>query len=77
MIHVTRHAADRYYERVEVCPDPRAAILAHAIAIERAALAGSRCVRLGNGARLVLDGLTVVTVYRKGDMPRQIKWRAA
>lgn len=62
-IRVTRHAAERYLERV----DPRLT-LAEAVkalsghAIQRAADFGAPYVKLGTGQHVVLEGATVVTV---------------
>jgi hypothetical protein len=62
-LHVSRHAAERYLERV----NPRLT-MAEAIdalsspAIRRAAEFGAAYVRLGTGQRVVLDGFNVVTV---------------
>lgn len=68
MIHVSRHAAKRYRERVCQCSnaDARAAILSHGRALELAVAIGAKIVRLGDGSRLLLDGSTVVTVFAKG-----------
>lgn len=62
---VTTHAVARWCERV----DPRAtadqarhAMLACARAVDAAAAFGCPTVRLGSGARLILEGETVVTV---------------
>lgn len=65
MIHVTSHACERFVERIDsrlTFDQARAAILRSAAAIECAARFGCGTVRLGNGARLVLVGATVVTV---------------
>jgi hypothetical protein len=62
-LRVTRHAAERYLERV----NPRLT-LAEAIdvlqapLIQRAAAFGAAYVRLGTGQRIALDGHVVVTV---------------
>lgn len=69
MIHVTRHAIQRYQERVAPLDDGsvRARIHAHDRAIAAAADFGAAVVRLGDGTRLVLDGRSVVTVLgRRG-----------
>ena len=75
MIEITAHAAQRYCERVSPMPlvDARAEIGSHCRAIEVAAAFGCSTVRLGNGARLVLDGSRVVTVYARGWLPRAIR----
>ena len=62
---ITTHAAERYIERVDptlTLDQARAAILTSERAVEAAAGFGCRTVKLGNGGRLQLDGLTVVTV---------------
>lgn len=72
MIHVTHHAADRWVERVspQLSRDQAAAeIRDHTPAIVKAAEFGCTIVRLGNGARLILEGRKVITVYGR-DMRR-------
>lgn len=71
-VHVTDHAIERYLERVEHCPweDARARLER---ATKSAAAFGCRVVKLGCGSRVVLEGDRVVTVYPRGDRPRQIK----
>lgn len=65
-LRVTRHAAQRYVERV----NPRLT-LAEAIdvlqapLIQRAAAFGAAYVRLGTGQRVALQGSVVVTVLPK------------
>lgn len=64
---VTLRAVARYRERVDPGLDgdgARARILASERAINAAAEFGARTVRQGCGAKLILDGLTVVTVWR-------------
>jgi hypothetical protein len=75
MIHITHHAAERYSERVEACSiaDARDHIAASSRAIEAAAAFGCQVVRLGGGARLILEGLTGVTVYERFSKPRQCR----
>lgn len=76
MIHVYAHAIQRYQERVEPVDKDTAKrrILSAARAIERAASFGCQVVRLANGARLILDGENVVTVYAKDQLPRQCRF---
>jgi hypothetical protein len=63
MIHVTRHAAERFLERVDGRLTLAEAIEAlSSPAIQRAAQFGAPCVRLGTGQRVVLEGWHVVTV---------------
>jgi hypothetical protein len=70
-VHVTRHAAERYLERV----NPRLT-MAEAIealsspAIRRAAEFGAAYVRLGTGQRIALDGFVVVTVLPRDQRVR-------
>jgi predicted O-methyltransferase YrrM len=64
-IHVTLHAAERYRERVEpalTVPEAISRIRTAEKAVECAAGFGCSTVRLGNGAKLILDGVSVVTV---------------
>ena len=65
MAFVTQHAAERYVERVNpelTVEQAKAAMMASARAIDTAAAFGASCVRLGNGARLMLQGDVVVTI---------------
>jgi hypothetical protein len=75
MITVTHHACERFAERVEQCSigAARDRILGSARAIEAAAAFGCAIVKLGGGARLILEGLTVVTVYERHARPRQCR----
>lgn len=65
---VTAHAIERWIERVAPVSwdEAEAAMLAAAPIVDRAAEIGCSVVITGNGARLVLDGETVVTVLVKG-----------
>lgn len=62
---ITAHAIQRWTERVEPISHDEAA--ERLMSCRRAVLAaesiGCQSVRLGNGARLVLQGATIVTVY--------------
>lgn len=72
-VTVTGHAIERYLERIDgslTWDQARAAILASEKAIQKAAEFGASVVRNGLGAKLVLDGETVVTVLRRRDMSR-------
>lgn len=75
MIHVYAHAIQRYQERVRPCSaeDARADIMAAHRGIEAAAAIHCSVVRLASGARLVLDGSNVVTVYGRDMFPRQCR----
>lgn len=59
---VTRHAIDRYRERVEPVTPAEAEAVMRTQAVQAAIAFGAKAVRLGNGARLVLEGETIVTV---------------
>lgn len=63
---VSAHAARRYIERIEPCGTAwaRQRIASASAAIARAAAFGCHSIRLGDRTRLVLDGETVVDVYR-------------
>ena len=68
---ITAHAAARFIERINpllTTEQARAEIAAHEKAIVTAANFGCRCVRLGSGAKLVLDGFSVVTVITRHAM---------
>jgi len=63
---VTAHACERYVERIDPrlsLAAARARIESSASAIEAAADFGCRVVRQGCGAKLILAGDHVVTVY--------------
>lgn len=65
---VTQHAIARYIERIDAGlseQDARAAILVSEPAVEAAAKFGAHVVRQGCGAKLILQGATVVTVIRR------------
>lgn len=70
-IRVTHNAAVCYIERIDgtlTIEQATARITEHDKAIRTAADFGCHCIRLGNGAKLVLDGLVVVTVLRRDGM---------
>jgi hypothetical protein len=75
MIHVTPHAIARFQERVTACTlaEAREHILSHAKAIQSAADFGCEIVRCGGGERLVLSGTRVLTIYGRGELPRQCR----
>lgn len=65
MAHITDHAILRYQQRVDPVSDQdaRAAMLACAVMIDKAAAFGCSTVIMGlNGARLKLQGDVVATV---------------
>jgi hypothetical protein len=68
-VHLTRHAVERWIERVDSSADEsaaRAAIVAHAKIIDLGIRLKARSIILGTGVRLVLCGDTIVTVIGKG-----------
>jgi hypothetical protein len=68
MITVSAHAAQRFCERVNPALTPLEAVTeirSHARVVEIAARFGCSRVKLHGGARLVLDGDTVVTVLSR------------
>ena len=72
-MNVTRHAAERWAERVtgnrgepNSIRDAVAAIESHSTAVKAAAKFGAKAVKLANKHRLVLQGDTVVTVLPEG-----------
>jgi hypothetical protein len=74
-IHVTDHACKRFIERVAPVSmaSARWHILSHAKVIEAAADFRCEVVRCAGGERLVLDGTRVLTVYGRGELPRQCR----
>jgi len=76
MIHVTRHACQRYQQRVEPVTQKiaRERILSHSKTLEVAVKMGASIVKCGDGSRLCLAGSLVVTVLGK-DM-RASEWAA-
>jgi hypothetical protein len=67
-LHVTRHAAERYLERVNPRLTMEEAVEAvSSPTIRRAAEFGAAYVRLGTGQRIALDGFVVVTVLPKDE----------
>jgi hypothetical protein len=67
VIRVSRHACQRYQQRVEPVTQKvaRERILSHSRILEVANAMGARIVRCGDGSRLVLDNSTVITVLGK------------
>lgn len=68
-VFVTKHAIERYQERVDNVPDEVARAALSAPAIEAADAFGAKYVRLGGGQLVVLEDHKVVTV-----LPRKT-WR--
>lgn len=67
VIRVSRHACQRYQQRVEPVTQAVAKerILSHRRALEAAVAMGARIVKLGDGSRLLLNGSVVTTVFAK------------
>lgn len=68
---VTMHARQRYIERIDPTATlEQAAAVIHASerAVRTAHAFRCKLVKMGNGARLVLDGTRVVTVLARGQM---------
>lgn len=65
LVEITEHAIDRWIERVECVHrcDARAAMLKHERVIRIAADFGAHFVKVRPRVRLVLRGLSVVTVF--------------
>jgi len=61
-LHVTRHAIERYQERVENLPTERVVELLNSEKIQQADDFGAHVVRLGGGQRVVLENHAVITV---------------
>lgn len=73
-ILVTMRARERWIERVDgraTLASAGATITSHAEAIRAASGFGCCCVKLACGARLIIDGLNVVTVLGRGVFPRR------
>lgn len=65
---ISHHAAQRWIERVNpraTMPEAYAAIQSYARVIRIAIGFGARCVRLACGAKLIIAGGVVCTVYRR------------
>ena len=74
-LHVTAHAILRYQERVAPVSLETARAALSTPAIRKAAEFGATYVRLGTGHRVVIQGLTIVTVQPAEHYARQIKRR--
>lgn len=62
---ITQHAVERYIERVAAVTqaEARRRLATAEKAVLAAASIGCRCVKLGCGARLALEGTKIITVY--------------
>lgn len=70
-ITITTHATQRWIERVDPgasFEQARAAIARHESAVLAASRFGCKTVKLGNGARFILDGATIITVIARGQV---------
>lgn len=67
-MRVTKHAVERYQERIAAIPaaEARTRIRSAASAVHAAASFGASVVRMGDGTKLIIDGTTVVTVLPRG-----------
>jgi len=71
-VTISGHAVDRYLERIDgqmKWHEAEAELRSHSRVISVAADFGCECVKLANGARLILDGACVVTVLVRGSVP--------
>ena len=79
-IFVSRHAAQRYVERIDgriTVEEATAEIRSHARVVQIAAGFGCSVVRLANGAKLILNGSDVVTVIGRWEHSRDTLPRRA
>jgi hypothetical protein len=67
-MRVSRHAVERYQERIEAVTkaEARSRIRSAAVAVHQAAAFGATVVRMGDGTKLILEGTCVVTVLPRG-----------
>ncbi|AIT81617.1 hypothetical protein [Novosphingobium pentaromativorans] len=65
MIRITRHAVQRFQERVRPVTEDEARAALSTAAVEKAAEIGAPFVKLGTGQRIVIDHGAVVTVLPK------------
>jgi len=61
-VHVTRHAIERYQERVSNIPDDAVRVILSGAMIQKASDFGAPYVRLPTGQRVVIEKAHVVTV---------------
>ena len=62
VIHITRHAIERYQQRVSPVSDDEARQALSSRAIQAAANFGAQFVRLPHGQRVVIRERTIITV---------------
>lgn len=65
MIRITRHAVQRFQERVRPASDDEARAALSTAAVEKAVEIGAPFVKLSTGQRIVIDHGAVVTVLPK------------
>lgn len=71
--HITRHAIDRYRERVEFVSDEAIRERLSTPSIRAAIRFGVRVIRLGSGAKLVVTDGKIVTVLAPHQRPKRYK----
>jgi hypothetical protein len=71
-LHVSRHAVERYQERVADVTDDEAIAALSTPAIKAAAAFGAQFVRLGNGLRITINDGVVVTVLPASHHKKQV-----
>lgn len=75
MIHVSRHAIERFQERVRNVPDEDAIAALSCHAVQIAADFGAPAVKLGTGHHVMLHGHWVITVLPAWAKPDYIfRW---
>lgn len=72
---ISKHAIQRYQERVAPVTDDEAKARLSSKAIQLAATFGARCLRLGTGQRVILKGPYVVTVLAPTYRAHRAKYR--
>jgi hypothetical protein len=73
LLHVSNHAITRAIERCGCRTTAEAQALLTGPAMQIAATIGARCVRLGTGHRVILDGATILTVLPVDNYRRQVQ----
>lgn len=78
-IHITQHAKDRWRERIDPAAsdaEAEAAIRAHTAAVNRAIAFGAERLKLPDGTRLHIKGVSVVTVTSGAMEARTLRIRS-
>lgn len=73
--HISRHAIERYQERVENIPDDEVRLRIDTPALRLAIKIGAPYVKLGTKHRIALSGNDVVTVLPAEHRPHQLRKR--